>query len=111
MKIRLLWSVLVTSAVLLIAGTAFSKHAVLETQDVEIVEFDRATGELFTYPWNEGLTEFVIRPGTLRGLANLTRFLPPDPCLPIARLWNATVLFDRRRPFQSAFIFDELLTL
>jgi hypothetical protein len=111
MKIRMLpWSGLSASAVLLAAGAAFSGGAT--TSDNTLVDYVQATRHLSAYPAGQSSpTTYLHDPAAVHALANLTRFAPPDPCLPLANAWNLTVEFDQHYGVTSTFVFDVLLTV
>jgi hypothetical protein len=108
MKVRHAWSVLAASATLLVSGAAFSGPATTTVN--ELLDFNSTTGELWAYPQGRPLATYMHRTTTTHLLANLTPFLPPDPCLPLARAWNFTVRFDARFHVRSTFVFELLLT-
>jgi hypothetical protein len=110
MKIRmLLWSGLSASAVTLAGGAAFSGGA--STSDNLLVDYDQTTRQLSAYPAGAALTTYLHQPTTVHAAGNLSKYAPPDPCKPIAELWNLTVEDDARFGVQSTFIFDALLTI
>jgi hypothetical protein len=111
MKMRILLSGLAASAVLLAAGSALPGGPHTRTTNDQIVDFDQKTGELWAFPVAQGLTIYLHDHRTHHALADLSRFLPPDPCLPIAEAWNATVAYDGAHRVQSRFIFEVLLVL
>jgi hypothetical protein len=99
--------VLAASAVLLGAGAAFSGGT--STTNVELVDFNRYTGELFAYPKGRPLVTFLQTGRTVHLPTDLIAFTPPDPCLPLAVAWNNTVEFDRTNDVTSTAVFDVLL--
>ena len=108
MKIRmLLWSGLSASAVMLVAGAAFSGSPV----DNRLVDYDTTTHQLSAYPSGGALTVYLHEATTKHLLADLTKYAPPDPCVPVAEAWNLTVQFDQRYGITSTFVFDVLLTV
>ncbi len=108
MKVRYAWSVLAATATLLVSGAAFSGTATT-TRNV-LMDFDRSTGELWAYPQGQPLTTYLSSATTQHLAGDLSTFLPPDPCFPLARAWNFTVRFDSRHHVRSAFVFEELLS-
>ena len=106
MNMRLLWSCLTASSVLLISGVAFSGGA---KTPIEMMDFDRATAQLWAYPEGKPLTVFVHSPQTQHLVANLERFTPPDPCRAYAQFWNFTVAFDNKHRTDSTFVYEILL--
>lgn len=110
MKIRmLLWSGLSASTVMLAGGAALSGGATTSTN--LLVDYDQKTHELSAYPTGGGLTLYLHQPTTVHLPGDLTHFAPPDPCRPIAEIWNLTVQDDARFGVTSTFVFDLLLTL
>jgi len=110
MKIRmLLWSGLSASAIMLAGGAAFTGGAT--TSDNLLVDYNQKTRELSAYPTGGALATYLHQPTTVHLAGNLTHFAPPDPCRPIAELWNLTVQDDERFGVTSTFIFDALLTI
>jgi hypothetical protein len=110
MKIRLLCGALAASAVLLLAGTAFP-GGTSSTTDNLLVDFNPQTGELWAYPTGQGLATYLHDAKTVHAEADLSRFLPPDPCFGLAHAWNATVRYDVSHAAESRFVFDVLLSL
>jgi hypothetical protein len=110
MKIRMLWSGLAASAVLLAAGTALPGGTASTTEN-QLVDFNQSTGELWAYPTGKPITTYLHGKHTVHALADLSRFLPPDPCMGLAQAWNATVAYDDGHQVRSAFVFEVLLTL
>ena len=111
MKIHALWSGLAASAVMLVAGAAFSGGTGVDNR---LFAYDANTGHLTGLPLVTGgmLTTYLHDTTTVHIEADLTHFLPPDPCLPVADAWNATVRYDARHPrANSTFIYDALLVL
>jgi hypothetical protein len=110
MKIRMLvWSGLSASVVMLAGGAAFSGGPT--TSDNRLVDYDQKSRELSAYPAGGSLTTYLHQPATVHALANLSHYAPPDPCIPLATLWNLTVQDDSRFGVTSTFVFDVLLTL
>jgi hypothetical protein len=111
MKIRmLLWSGLSASVVMLAGGAAFSGGPPT-TSDNRLVDYDQSTRELSGYPAGGALTTYLHQATTVHAVADLTHYAPPDPCIPIAELWNLTVQDDARFGVTSTFVFDVLLGL
>jgi|SRR5580658_1116223 hypothetical protein len=108
MKVRHVCGVLAASATLLVSGAAFSGGATTTVD--ELTDFDTKTGELWGYPHDLPLAAYIHSPTTQHLFADLSTFLPPDPCLPLARAWNFTADFDAREHLHSTFVFDLLLT-
>ena len=110
MKIHALWSGLAASAVMLVAGAAFSGGTGVDNR---LFAYDQATGHLTGLPLVTGgvLTTYLHDATTVHVAADLTKFLPPDPCLPVADAWNATVRYDERHHRTSTFVYDALLVL
>ncbi|HEY3822248.1 MAG TPA: hypothetical protein VGL81_34020 [Polyangiaceae bacterium] len=110
MKIRmLLWSGLSASAVMLVGGAALSGGATTSTN--LLVDYDQQTRQLSAYPSGGNLTVYLHQPTTVHLAGNLKNYAPPDPCRPIAELWNLTVQDDQRFGVTSTFVFDALLTI
>jgi hypothetical protein len=109
MRSRTTWSALAAGAVLLVSGTAFSGGT--RTTNDELVDFNVCTGELLAYPKGRPLVAYLHTAQTLHLTANLEVFTPPDPCLPLAEAWNATVAYDATHDASSTFIFDALLSI
>jgi hypothetical protein len=105
MKMRVVCSGLAASAVLLVSGVAFSGGPT----PVQLMDFDRTTGELWGYPQGQPLATYLHQPTTLHEKAILSRFHPPDPCLPLAHVWNVVVEYDQRTGQVSTPVFDALL--
>lgn len=109
---RVLWSGLAASAVLLATGTALPGGSTATT-DNQLVDFNEQTGELWAYPKGQTLATYLHGPKTVHVLADLSKFLPPDPCFGLAQAWNATVRWEERHGdrAESRFVFQVLLTL
>jgi hypothetical protein len=107
MKLRHACSVLAASAVLLVSGAAFS-GAHVTTVD-QLLDYNTSTGELWAYPQGGSLATYLHSTTTQHRIANLEPFLPPDPCLPLARAWNFVVRYDIHHHVQSTYVFDILL--
>jgi hypothetical protein len=73
------------------------------------MDFNMNTGELWAYPKGQSLATFIHTTSTQHPLAQLSTFLPPDPCLPLARAWNFTAEFDIRFDVRSPRVFEALL--
>jgi hypothetical protein len=110
MKVRkLLWSGLATSAVLFTAGAAISGDPATTTTNL-LVAYNDITKELSGIPTGEpGAVIYLHDATTVHIAGDLTRFTPPDPCLPIAETWNAVVAYDDRIGRTSTYVFDALL--
>jgi hypothetical protein len=108
MKVRYAWGVLAAAATLLVSGAAFSGNA--STSVDELMDFDTATGELWAYPSGAPLATYIHTTTTQHLVADLSTFLPPDPCIPLAVGWNFVVRFDARFHVRSTFVFERLLT-
>jgi hypothetical protein len=102
-------SALAASAVLLVSGTAFSGGT--STTNDKLVDFNMCTRELFAFPKGQPLAVYVHTAQTVHLAANLEVFTPPDPCLPLAEAWNATVSYDATHDVSSTFIFEALLSI
>jgi hypothetical protein len=98
------------SAVLLISGAAFAGGTSISSTDT-LVDFDQSTGELWAQPPGSAVTAFLHSSATLHLLADLSRFLPPDPCLPLARAWNTGVRIEERTGLQFPVFFEVVLGL
>jgi hypothetical protein len=110
MRIRMLFSGLAASAVLLAAGTAFSGGNAATT-DNTLVDFNQKTGELWGFPPGQITQVYLHDHHSRHELADLTRFLPPDPCLPIAEVWNELVATERNNGIRNVIVFGALLDL
>jgi hypothetical protein len=109
MKIRMLLSSgLLTSAVVLGAGVAFSGGTT--TSSNRLVDFDPSTHLLSAYPNGGGLTTYLHQPTTVHLIADLTRYTPPDPCRGLANAWNLTVDYDAKHDVTSTVLFEILLS-
>ena len=109
---RMVWSSLAASAVLLVAGTAFPGSGGVN----QLVDFNQSTGELWAIP--SGATTpatYLHDASTSHGIADLKGFTPPDPCRGLAEAWNATVRYENTHEGQTGrettFVFEVLLTL
>ncbi len=107
MKMRWICSGLAASAIMLASGAAFSGGTT--TAVAQLQDFNRDTGELWAYPSGQGLTTYLHQPNTVHVAANLSIFHPPDPCLPLARVWNVIVEHDDRTGQVSSQVFEALL--
>jgi hypothetical protein len=96
-------------AVLLSSGAAFSGGTT--TSHDQLMSFDRTSGELLAYPQGMALSAFIHSPATQHALADLTKFLPPDPCTPLARVWNRVVTIETETGLRFPIVFEILLTL
>lgn len=103
---RVLCSGLAASAVLLVSGVAFSGGT---PTPVQLMDYNRTTGELWAYPQGQPLATYLHQPTTVHEKALLSHFLPPDPCLPLAHVWNVVVDYDQRSGQVSTPVFDALL--
>ena len=112
---RMIWSSLAASAVLLVAGTAFSGGG--GGIDNQLVDFNQSTGELWATPKGKTTPETYLHDAsTVHGIADLKGFTPPDPCRGLAEAWNATVRYETSHPQgktgrETTFVFEVLLTL
>jgi len=107
MNMRRLWSGLAASAVILVAGTAFSGGGIVN----ELISFDETTGALAAYPaGSQSPATYMHRPSTIH-LPSVGVFTPPDPCTGLADAWNLTVKYDERHDTNSRFVFEALLTV
>ncbi len=96
-------------AVLLFSGAAFSGGP---TSSVDkLMDFNQSTGELLAYPQGMPLSAFLHSPATQHLLADLTKFLPPDPCTPLARIWNTAVNVETETGLKFPVVFEFLLVL
>lgn len=109
MKMRWIWSSLAASAVLFVSGAAFSGGST--TSVAQLMDFNKSTGELWAYPGGQGLTTYLHQPNTVHVAANLSHYLPPNPCLPLARVWNMVVEHDDRTGQASTPMFEALLVV
>jgi hypothetical protein len=97
------------SAVLLVSGAAFSGG---QTTSVDqLLDFDRATGELWASPPGRSVAIYQHSVNTRHLVADLSRFLPPDPCTPLARVWNIAVAHEERTGRVNPVHFEVLLEL
>jgi hypothetical protein len=96
-------------AVLLFSGAAFSGGPTTSLD--KLMNFDRASGELLAYPQGMPLSTFIHSAHTQHALADLSRFLPPDPCTPLARVWNTAVRIETETGLRFPVIFEILLSL
>ena len=97
------------TALLLVSGAAFPGGQTTSVD--ELVDFDASTGELWAYPQGQPMAAYLHSPQTQHMLADLSRFTPPDPCFPLAHVWNNTVRFDERHNVTSTIVFEVLLGL
>jgi hypothetical protein len=98
------------TAVLLVSGAALSGG---QTSSVDrLLDFNRRTGELWATPPHQNVALFLHSANTAHLAADLSRFLPPDPCLPLARVWNIAVAREERvgRPVSTG-LFEVLIGL
>jgi hypothetical protein len=96
-------------ALLLASGAAFPGN--VSTSVAKLVDFNEKTGELWAYPQDRPLVSYLHSRHTRHLIADLSRFTPPDPCLPLARAWNFTVAYDERHHIESVVVFESLLSL
>ena len=111
---RIVWSSLAASAVLLVAGTAFPGGGA--TTDNQLIDFNQSTGELWGIPKGApGVATYLHDASTVHALADLKGFTPPDPCRGLAEAWNATARYEASREGktgrETTFVFEILLTL
>jgi hypothetical protein len=102
------------SAVLLVSGAAVAGPLTLggSTSSTDtLVNFDNSTGELWAQPPGRAVAAFLHSSATLHLIADLSRFLPPDPCLPLARAWNAGVRIEERTGLLFPVYFEVVLGL
>jgi hypothetical protein len=97
------------TAVMLVSGAAFSGGS--STSVDRLLDFDRKTGELWASPPGRSVAVFQHSVHTQHLLANLSRFLPPDPCLPLAHVWNIQVAHEERTGRTNPVVFEVLLGL
>jgi hypothetical protein len=97
-------------AVLLFSGAALSGNPPT-TSDDRLMDFNQSTGELLAVPQGMGLSAFIHSPATQHLIADLSKFLPPDPCTPLARVWNTLVGIEDRTGLRFPVVFDILLVL
>ncbi len=83
---RKLLSVAAVAGVLTISGAAFSGG----TSDVTLLHFDEASEVLIAIDGNNGIGQFQHGAFTshLPGLIANIHQLPPNPCVPLTRLYN-----------------------
>jgi hypothetical protein len=86
MKMRTVLSVAAACGTLLLSGAAFSGGS--STSDNQMVDYDDQTGELWAIPSGGSTTTYQHDPKTQQLQANLSQYQPPDPCLPLAEVWN-----------------------
>jgi hypothetical protein len=108
MKMRSLVSTLAAGAVLMVAGVAFSGGT--STTPAQLVSYDRASSTLWALPSGQPLSSYLNQKVTTYIEADITRFEPPDPCVPAVEAWNFTVKYDAATGQKSTFVFDLLLT-
>jgi hypothetical protein len=96
-------------AVLLFSGAAFSGGPTVSLD--KLMDFNQSTGELLAYPQGLGLSAFIHSPVTQHLIADLSKFLPPDPCTPLARIWNAGVRIEERTGLRFPVFFEFILVL
>jgi hypothetical protein len=98
------------SAVLLVSGAAFSGGQTSTSVD-QLLDFNRQTGELWAFPPGQAVAVFQHSRQTVHAAADLSRFLPPDPCLPLARVWNIAVARENKPERNNPRLFEVLLGL
>ncbi len=96
-------------AVLLFTGAASSGGS--STSHDTLMNFDRTTGELWAVPQGQALAAFLHSSETAHLIADLSHFLPPDPCRPLAQVWNVAVQVENRSGVKFPVVFEVLLTL
>jgi hypothetical protein len=101
---------LAASAVMLVAGTAFSGGNAATT-DNELVDFNQKTGELWAFPQGQSMQLYLHSHHSRHAVADLSRYLPPDPCLPIAEVWNELVATETNNGIRNVVVFGALLQL
>jgi hypothetical protein len=102
------------SAVLLVSGAAFAGGLTLggsTASNDTLVDFNQSTGELWAVPPGKAVASFLHSPVTVHLIADLSRFLPPDPCLPLARAWNGAVRIEARTGLRFPIFFEIVLGL
>jgi hypothetical protein len=102
------------SAGLLLSGAAFAGGLTLggsRSSTDKLVTFNQSTGELRAEPPGQAIVTFLHSSETQHLIADLSRFLPPDPCLPLARTWNVAVGIEDRTGLRFPIFFDFLLIL
>ena len=57
------------------------------------------------------LAVFLHSPQTQHLIADLSHFLPPDPCRPLAEVWNVAVGIENRTGVKFPVLFEVLLSL
>jgi hypothetical protein len=97
------------SALLLVSGAAFSGGPA--TSIDQLIDFNRSTGELWAYTPGQNLAIYLHSAETRHLAADLSRFLPPDPCLPLARVWNIVVRIEERTGRTNGALFGVLIGL
>ena len=109
MNFRTIGCGVISGALMLVSGAAFSGGQTTTTD--QLMDFDTSSGKLWAFPHGKGLTTYLHKVETEHLAVELSRFLPPDPCLPIARAWNFTVQFDEKNRVRSTLVFEVLLVL
>jgi hypothetical protein len=102
------------SAALLLSGATFAGPLNLggtTSSTDKLLDFNQSTGELWAAPPGSVVTTFLHSPATLHVIADLAHFLPPDPCLPLARAWNVAVGIEERTGLRFPVFFDVMLLL
>lgn len=108
MRARNYFSVLAATAVLTIAGAAFSGPTVPPSGlTVHLMDFDQVNGELLGYPdGNPPLSWYRHTRATQHlharvrgfGLFGRRHDHPPSPCAPLSEVWNMAVDYERAHP-------------
>ncbi len=97
------------SALLLVSGAAFSGGPATSVD--QLIDFNRTTGELWAYTPGQTVATYLHSGETRHLAADLSRFLPPDPCLPLARVWNIAVNVEERTGRSNRAVFGVLIGL
>jgi hypothetical protein len=109
MTLRTIVSGTAAATLLLISGAAFPGGQT--TTDDQLVDFNPSTGELWAYPKGQSMATYLHSHATRHLLADLSRFTPPDPCFPLAIVWNNAVRHDAKHGVVSTRLFERLLVL
>jgi hypothetical protein len=97
-------------AVLLFSGAALSGNPPTTSFD-KLMDFNQSTGELLAVPQGMALSAFIHSPATQHLIADLSKFLPPDPCTPLARIWNTGVRIENETGLQFPVFFEFMIVL
>jgi hypothetical protein len=81
------------------------------TSTDKLLDFNRSTGELWAVPPGSAISTFLHSPETTHLIADLSHFLPPDPCFPLARTWNVVVGIEERTGLRFPVFFAVMLEL